>query len=189
MPDDVKSLLDEFEAFLNDANAVVGFAQAGLWRVRELVDSLPTDDPANPDPTFYLGTGDPNDPASRVWAGWRRSHAQKALARDGMVEARLSQQWVVSVYTAWEHEYRPRFAAVHSCGPDDVQLPLFGDLRLIRHDVVHHHGIATAKNAGSAKRLRWFQAGDVINLTAKHFVQFIDDFPWNDLATGNWAQP
>jgi hypothetical protein len=183
----VQSLLDEFRSRLNDANAVVGFAKIGLPRAREIVGSMRTDNPENPDPAIYLGKGDPNDPASRWWARWRRSQALTALSSAGLVEAGLSQQWIVSVYTAWEHEYRPRFAVVHGCGTNDVRIPMLGDLRLFRNDVVHHHGVATNDNAGCAKILRWFEPGQNISLADEHFIEFVDRFPAEDLAQANWS--
>lgn len=187
--DRVREILADFQRFLNDATAAAGFATLGLGHLASYLERTPTQ-ASNPDPMIFLGVGDPNDLQSQAYANWRRSEALRQLAHPGPVETRLGQQWIVYVYSAWEHDFRARLAAAYGCPKDAVKVPLLGDLRLIRHDVVHHRGIATQDNTGQCTVLRdWFQPGDAIVLQGHHYEQFMRLFPWIDLARAPKALP
>jgi hypothetical protein len=131
----------------------------------------------------YFGIGDPNLPGARPYAQWRVSEALAKVAPNGPVDRWLGQQWIVFTFTIWEHDYRCRLAAAHGVSPSAIAHPLLGDLRLLRNDVVHHGGIATDRNAGRCAVLRWFRPGDDIAITGERFVEFVDLFPWQELAS------
>jgi hypothetical protein len=184
MPDlAVDHVLDDLRAFLNEALATHGFAAWGLQYLAAWFSSLETT-PENPDPTIWIGVpGDDVDFAH--YASWKRSEAIAQLAHEGPVERTLSQQWIVYTYTGWELEYRPRLAAAHGCEPSDLKVPLLGDLRRLRHDVVHHRGVATKENAGRCEVVgHWVKEGDLIELRGDHFGEFSRLFPWDVLAAG-----
>jgi len=61
MPESVNDVLDELRSFLNDFIAAHTFATVGLRQVPGHLLGLPTV-PTNPDPTVFIGAGDPNDP-------------------------------------------------------------------------------------------------------------------------------
>jgi hypothetical protein len=109
------------------------------------------------------------------------SEAKIQMARGRPVETMLGQQWIVFVFSAWEEDYRRRLAGSLGCLPDDLRFPLLGDLRLLRNDVVHHHGIASARNAARCEVLHWFTEGDQIRLDLDHLVEFNEPFPWTEL--------
>ena len=121
--------------------------------------------PENPDPKIFIGVGDPNRPESRQYASWRLSEALEQIAMNGPVETQFGQQWLVSMFAAWEHEYRRRLAKAHGVADEMVFVPLFGDLRLLRHDILHCRGIATAENSGRCEVLQpWFVIGQPIHI-------------------------
>ena len=106
-------------------------------------------------------------------------------AEYGPIERRLNQQWIVYVYSGWEHEYRPRLERVHGCEKGGLKLAAFGDLRLLRNDIVHYHGIASADNSGKCEVLRhWVAIGEPILVTQEHFGEFWATFPWAELEAG-----
>jgi hypothetical protein len=153
----------------------------GLQRLPAFFEQMPKY-PENPDPDVFIGIGDPNTPQARTYASWRLSTALGQVAKDGPVERWLGHQWLVLVYSLWEHEYRPRLAAMRGCSIEEIQHPLLGDLRLLRNDVVHHRGIASQGETGRCELVTWFQVGDPIQLKAEHFEEFMRLFPWASLA-------
>jgi hypothetical protein len=176
VPESEADVVAQFAIAVNDAIAVHGFAGLGLHQLTNLISALPVV-PENPDPDFYIGIGDPNLASSRTYAAWKRSTALEQIAQDGPVEVRLSQQWVVYTYAMWEEEYRPRLAAARGCDSNDIRLPLLGDLRRLRNDIVHHRAIATAANTGRCEVLtRWFEPGAQIYLRGEHFAEFVERF-------------
>jgi hypothetical protein len=181
---DLEVLLSDFRGYLNDTSASASFAAMGLQHLANYFGSIPSS-PTNPDPTVHIGVGDPNLPNAVAYAVLRRSQVLDKIAPGGLVEVRLGQQWIVNVLTAWEHEYRPRLAAVHGCATGELKYPLLGDLRLLRNDVVHHHGIATDENSGRCKILRgWIRVNEPIVVGGQQFAHFTQVFPWADMAKG-----
>jgi hypothetical protein len=180
----VENVLRDLRKFLNDAMATHGFAGAGLQRLLEDLGQLPVAS-ENPDPTIALALGDPNLPEAETYASWKLSEVRQQVSQTGPAYTRLGQQWAVYVYTGWEHEYRPRLAAAHGRAKDQLLYPLLGDLRHLRDDVVHHHGVATPDNAGRCQVLRhWIDVGDPIRLSPDRVAEFSALFPWSDLRSG-----
>lgn len=182
MASGVDDLLADFRGFLNEACITHGVAMHGLDLVEAWWRDAPSA-PGNPDPLFALAAtvGPPASP-SDTYARIRKSRLLEMLDRaTGSARETLDHQWIVSTYTAWEHDFRPELAAAHGCAKDDVKHPVLGDLRLLRNDVVHHRGVVTASNAGSCQVLRWFGPGERIRLDARRLQEFMDAFPWEPL--------
>lgn len=98
------------------------------------------------------------------------------------IERALGHQFVVFVYAGWEHEYRARLARAHGCNGGDLQIPILGDLRRLRHDVLHHHGIATSKNSGKCEVVgHWVKVGEPIVIGPDEVGEFSRVFPWPEL--------
>jgi hypothetical protein len=164
---------------LNDAAGAHGFAIGGLPLLLEKITGAPKY-PENPDPDLYIGLGDPNV-EMRPYALFKTSQLPALLARDGNVERLLGQQWAVFVFAEWEHVIRPRLAAARGCVVNEVQASVFGDLRLIRHDILHHAGVASSALVRRRELLRWFDAGQPIMIRGQHIAEFMDAVPWSDL--------
>ena len=180
-PDEsVADVITELRAFVNDSLATEAFAAGGIKHQLAFIDQLPTK-PENPDPTIFIGVGEPNErfaPHSQ----WRLSEVRQQLADGGPVEQRLGRQWIVYVYTAWDNEYRPRLERARGLEKDALKVPLMGDFRRLRNDVVHHRGIATKKNAGKCKIIgHWVTLGSPIHVTPERFDEFWRLFPWAEL--------
>lgn len=174
-------VLSDLKAFIEESKAATGSAVAGLRAFRRQLQRERVY-PSNPDPMIHLGEGNPNTPAATEWGRWRRSQALLQLDVDGPVQARITQQWVVTLFTAWEHGFRPRLATAHGCKPDDLKYPLWGDLRHLRHDVVHHHGVASKDHTGRCQLLdHWFSPGALILLKARHIEELDRLYPWAEM--------
>jgi hypothetical protein len=177
-------IIVELRQDLNDLIASYMFATNGLVRLHNALMSAPTI-PDNPDPmihmgVFNMGSGE----ESRLLAQWRMSAARKRAEPGGPVQTKLGHQWVVFVYSLWEHEYRLRLAAARGRAASEERYPLLGDIRRLRNDIVHHHGVATLANTGKCEVLHWFQPGETIRLDIFHLDEFLREFPWQALADG-----
>jgi hypothetical protein len=86
-------------------------------------------------------------------------------APGGLNQRFLGNLIVVSVYSFWEDHYRARIAKQIGLEKEALLIPVLGDVRLIRNDVVHHRGIATER-IERCQVLNWFTAGDPIELDA-----------------------
>lgn len=179
----VDQVLDELATEVNDSIAAHAFATMGLLQLTTFLNNAPRV-PENPDPQISIGVGDPNLPESRTYASWRTSTALQQIVHDGPVDMRLGRQWLVALYAAWEHEYRPRLATAHGVNLDSVVVPMFGDLRLLRHDILHCRGMATLEHTGRCQILQWFTVGDEINIRGEHELDLVTQIPWAKMRQG-----
>lgn len=155
----------------------------GLSHLPEFLNGLPRYD-ENPDPVMWIGVGDPESPDSSQYASWTLSQAIAQVAPDGPVSRRLGELWVVFVYSALDREFRPRLAEAHGCDAHELTYNLLGDLRLVRHDIVHNGAIATDGCIGKFKRLRWFKEGTPVEVDGNHVAEFMALFPWDAMLAG-----
>jgi hypothetical protein len=95
------------------------------------LDSLP----------HFIGRGDPNDPANVLQHRTTQGQFLRRNERGGENHVLVSQMLVVLICSFWEHEFRPRLADVLHVLPSEILVPIFGDLRLLRNDIVHNRGI------------------------------------------------
>lgn len=185
---DEEAAMRDLAALLNEAALAHAFASGGLRKMFESMANVPIV-PENPDPWVYVGRGDPNLGA-KFHAGTFLSRLSNLLQKDGEVDRLLGHQWVTYVFAAWEHEFRPRLAGARGVELSAVLMDEFGDLRLLRNDILHHGGVATRSNAARCVTLRWFEEGDEIRITDEHIAQFMDqlgltgDVPPSDLRNG-----
>ena len=175
--EDPAAVYNEFLAFLNDMAGAEAHAQPAVDRyitwLQEFVASSPPN-PENPDPTIFVGIGDPNLETTRTHQQWTASQ----LPEKGLFTKRwIGQQWIVGVFAGWEDEHRPRLARAFGCSESRLTHDGFGDLRLMCNDVVHHRGEATAHNTGRCRLLRWFVAGEMIDVSGEQVAEFMQAVP------------
>ena len=114
------------------------------------------------------------------------------LGRGGEVEQLAYRAWVVEIYRLLEERYRKQIEeAFRTDGVRDTippVLPVMGDFRHIRNDLVHGDGKASEEETGKCEVLEWFQSGDQIVLSVSHVLDFIHHlgcFGFNIIHTGS----
>jgi hypothetical protein len=135
----------EFVNVLNELAGVHAFALQGVREARKYWEDklAAAQPPTTADSTVSISDGHPAWPTSVAYSKWRLGDLPQVLGDDGSVATRISQQWVIAVYAEWDEHYRRRISKAMNL-PEPLKLPPFGDLRLFRHDIVHHKGVATA---------------------------------------------
>lgn len=86
---------------------------------------------------------------------------------------------VVALYTFWELRSRHRISESLEIPLNNVRSDLFGDLRWLRHAILHKRGRASGE-VEKAKVLIWFKTGDEIAVDRqklKQIVEAIRSFP------------
>lgn len=119
----------------------------------------------------------------------------RTLDKYPQVQYMLYSQWFTYMYAIWEEQYRIRLATAHGTDEDgnpwtrfDVSHPLFGDIRNVRNDVVHKHGIVAASADNTL--LTWFTDGHRIEIATEQMMSLVTLFPRQDLLkTPTRAQP
>lgn len=121
---------------------------------------------------MHVGEGDPNVQTSPH--GWiRRSELIAQSAHGGGMEVLFTQQWITATYSKWEHAWRPSFAELLGVNYKLVLSNVFGDLRDLRNEILHHGGIACEEHALRCRVLS-FDVGDVVSRGADDFRKIIN---------------
>ena len=68
----------------------------------------------------------------------------RANAETGFNHRQVCWSIIVFVFAYWDEQVRPKIAAVRGVKTKDVKVHALGDLRLIRHAVVHNKGVLTS---------------------------------------------
>jgi hypothetical protein len=86
-------------------------------------------------------------------------------------EAQFNEQqvcWaiIVFVFAYWDEEIRPQIAKIRGVKPNDVKIDAFGDLRILRKNIVHNRGLLPAADHAKLKLISAVcQADTKISLT------------------------
>ena len=120
-----------------------------------------------------------------LWLSGAPFDPRDVLRREGEAEQLAFKGWVEQVYnTIWDGRYRRELKEFFG-GPDVIlpELDVLGDLRLLRNDLVHNHGVASAERTGKCVVLKWFEPGEPMILGMAHVFDFLNqmgmlsDFP------------
>ncbi len=98
------------------------------------------------------------------------------LRREGEAEQLAFKGWVEQVYNhLWEGKFRNELKAGFK-GPGIIRPEgdAIGDLRLIRNDLIHNHGVASEEYSGKCTVLKWFEPGEDIVLGMRHVFDFLN---------------
>ncbi|MGW3545993.1 hypothetical protein ACWDNI_36395 [Nocardia niigatensis] len=102
----------------------------------------------------------------------------------------FNRAWIPSFYEEWNAHFKPRFAPLlGKTSPDDVKIGYFGDLRLIRNDVIHHKGKVIEGHREKCFVLKWFDKGEEVILDHARYAELFEQFPWAKLGAAVPAPP
>ena len=119
---------------------------------------------------------------------------QQSVEHHPEIQAVVYAQWFTYAFAIWEEQYRGRLARYWDTHTDakirrsDILVDYFGDIRLIRNDVVHNKGICD--ESANPVVLQWnFIKEQSIEISAEQMICLIDLFPYDELRTPPTPQP
>lgn len=127
---------------------------------------------------LHLSTVDPaREGPGNAFAAWPLERVPSALSNDGSVARQIGHQWVINVYHLWENHYREEIAAAKGLNDkNELQNTHMGDFALIKHDILKHRGVASRRNSGQCKILKWFKPGQDILICDSMVYEFMEAF-------------
>lgn len=81
---------------------------------------------------------------------------------------------LVAIYQYWEDHYRRSIAHCFKRQKNEIKAPIFGDLRILRISIIHNNRKAIPE-IKDCEILKWFNEGDLIQLSREKFDQMIDE--------------
>lgn len=85
----------------------------------------------------------------------------KQNAEGGLNEQQHSRAIIIFLFTYWEDEIRPRLAQAKNVKLNDIRSDIMGDLRILRHVILHEKGILKSDKKIKLKKISDLFALDV----------------------------
>ena len=121
---------------------------------------------------LHIGKGDLNSKAAKFLHKCTQGEYKSRNAEGGFNHLMIANQCLVLIYQYWEDRYRKDLAADLSVDVADISVDTMGDIRLLRHSIVHHRGIALP-DVAKCRIVTKFKEGDVIDLSEEEFETMI----------------
>ena len=108
---------------------------------------------------------DPSQPQVVIHRIVLSSEYLAANSEAGSNEQQHARSAIIFVFAFWDEEIRPRLARARGIEVRDVVVDVFGDLRLLRHAILHNKGVMTAAAHAKLKVLNeHFTADTLVSL-------------------------
>lgn len=117
--------------------------------------------------------GDPDDPNVFIYHVCSLKNLKDRLKDGGMNEILTKQFCLIMIYEYWEGFIRQKLEKTLKV-KDAIKADIFGDIRHIRHDIIHNRGYATKEHCEKTKILTWFKEGDLIDINKDKFCIMIE---------------
>lgn len=149
MADRYDDVIREYIAFVNEQSgmymdALAGFANhyTKVGRQVHRVSRATGKRIENGEPVIvYASYEDPSKPDIVLNRIVRGDDYLASNSPGGSNEQRHARAIVVFLFTFWEEEIRPRLASSSNASPNEIRSDIMGDLRILRHAILHARGI------------------------------------------------
>lgn len=125
------------------------------------------------------------DKGQRLWLGSdletnKKLHARMDIrelisrcAKNGLFTTELTKALLCMIYSMWDEIFRHKIAEAYGCEPEKIFCPLMGDLRKIRHCIVHHKSLISESGL-NFEYLSWQLPVGPLAVTSEMFRGFND---------------
>jgi len=145
----------------------------------EFIDKLKVEYPEKAnmeymDSALHLyGEGDPNDPQNIMWHKVTQKKFKERTIKNGINDKTVCRNCIVLIYEFWETEYRNRVSQALSVKRDTILIPIIGDLRLIRHAILHNKSRVTKDIVTKAEVIKGYNEGQEIIFSEKEMYGIV----------------
>jgi len=145
---DVRRLVDELVAQVNAAYGLYLDATTGFAANLRMIAEAQKQTGATDDSPFFYSFGAPTD-GGHVLLHQTTNSAFKGRNRDnGPNYIQLARFLIVMLFELWETGYRRPVAQAAGVQRDNLLSPVFGDLRLLRHEILHNKSRLSPETKG-----------------------------------------
>ena len=169
MPRDVAAVLRiaaEFNAEINAAYGLYLDALAGFSALTNMIDKAQRDSGATDDSAFFYSHGDPGHPSNVLLHQTTQGILKTRIQTGGRHYFLLARFVILLLYELWETGYRTPLATAAEIPRERLLVSIFGDLRLLRHEILHNKGCLSAASLGKL---------EILTPSATGFVDYGND--------------
>jgi len=160
-------VLAEFQARGHELYTCFVFAVGGLNNTAERLRPHLT---GADNQTMFVGNTAPEE--GKPQAQIKMQDLVAFSSKGGLFTDTLAKSLIVLLYSEWDELYRHRLAEEIGVEASAIKADLMGDLRHIRHWIVHNKSVVGTQ---TLRVLPWLlSAGSRLTISEEHFVQFMD---------------
>lgn len=163
----VYDVVEEFQATCEEYLFCLMFASRGIETTGDLVGK----EKAKPGQKFWIASDTESDP--KYHARMDISTFVEKSKKNGYFVNEICKSLLCTIYSLWDETYRHRIAKAAGVDAGALIAPLMGDLRKIRHCILHNKSVIP-ENGYQFEVLAWELAPGVLSITAEMFREFID---------------
>jgi hypothetical protein len=161
--------LSNFQKRCHEYYTCFAFATMGL---QNIADQFRPRIIESQDQSLFIGSGHPSE--NKTQSRIRLKEAVMYSEKDGVFSDTLAKSMIIAIYTEWDETFRQKIGAEVGVESKHVMCDLMGDLRFIRHWLVHNKSIVD-KNYTKFKVLHWhLQQGQKLKVSNEMFSEIID---------------
>ncbi len=139
-PDAVQRIAAEFNAEINAVYGLYLDAMIGFSALTDMINKAQRESGATDASAFFYGRGEPADPNNVLLHQTTQGILKTRIQAGGRHYFLLARLLIVLLYELWETGYRTPLAAAADIPREKLLLSIFGDLRLLRHEILHNKG-------------------------------------------------
>lgn len=121
---------------------------------------------------WYYGKKHPESPDAYPLHQVTQANLKIRNSVNGENHRAIANIYVVQIYQSWDDCYRKQIADLMGLKIKELQSNIMGDLRLIRHSIIHNRSIAQ-EEIEKCTILNWFSEGSEIFITPQQFEAII----------------
>lgn len=165
--EDAAGVMDEFINAFDEFVFCMVFASQGI----ALKGSQLRNSNVGNDHQTWIGSNLPQKP--KMHARINTFECIEKCEKDGYFSSTLSKSLLCTMYSLWDEEYRHRLADATGLEAKYIECPLMGDLRKIRHCVIHQKSIIP-DGGFQFEVLDWRLPQGELRITCEMFLEFND---------------
>ncbi len=124
------------------------------------------------DQKLFIGSGHPDK--GQTHSQIKLKDAVRFSEKDGEFSDTIAKSIIVSIYSEWDELYRHKVAVEAAVGAKNVTCDLMGDLRFVRHWIIHKKSVID-KDCTRIKILPWrLSQGEQLKVSSEMFSNLID---------------
>jgi hypothetical protein len=116
-----------------------------------------------------------NDPNAKIQHVTSQGEYRERNQKGGRNHQRAAQILIVLLFTYWEQQHRATISQAMGLGDGQLRVPIMGDLRRLRNDILKKRGFVAAETVRSLEFIRGIEPERFLSLTANDMEHLIDD--------------
>jgi len=175
----VHTVMEEFINYCDEYVFCIAFATKGIEEESKKIIKTSGDE------RIWIATVDQIGNDHKFHARMEQNDFIEKSKKNGHFSNELIKLTICAIYCLWDEVFRHRVSDVIGIKAENIVCPLMGDLRKIRHCILHHKSIIPDKGI-TFEKLEWSLLPGKLDITYEMFLALNDGIRGNKMAFGAW---